>query len=171
MMRVDCEFEAEVLAAALQSRWPDRVDADLRAHVAKCPICSDVATVTVEIDKARGEMCDQMRECAVLPEAGRVWWLARMRARREAARTAGRPITVAQVLAFACAMGLLGACFGATSTWFQSALRVCSGAIGGMSAFLPSAAELLAAHAALAAGMAALVFLLPAAVYLAMRRD
>ena len=31
----ECEFEAEVLAAALQSRWPDRVDAQLREHAAR----------------------------------------------------------------------------------------------------------------------------------------
>ena len=32
MERFDCEFESEVLAAVLQSRWPERADAGLRAH-------------------------------------------------------------------------------------------------------------------------------------------
>ena len=32
MMRVECEFEADVLEAVLQSRWPERVDADLRTY-------------------------------------------------------------------------------------------------------------------------------------------
>lgn len=47
MKRIECEFEADVLAAALQSRWPERVDTELRAHVSTCDICSDVATVAV----------------------------------------------------------------------------------------------------------------------------
>ena len=49
--------------------------------------------------------------------------MSQLRARREAARTAGRPITAIQVLAFSAAMGLLGACFGATSQWFQATVR------------------------------------------------
>ena len=53
MKQVECEFEADVLAAALQSRWPDQVDAELRAHVAQCPICSDVVTITCAVDDAR----------------------------------------------------------------------------------------------------------------------
>ncbi len=80
MKPVECEFEAEVLAAALQSRWPDRVDAGLRAHVLTCGICSDVAAVAGAVDAAR----DEMRASIVVPDSGRVWWLAQLRARREA---------------------------------------------------------------------------------------
>jgi hypothetical protein len=116
---VDCELEAEVLAVVLQNRWPERVDDGLRLHVATCAICADVVAIAGAIDDAR----EEMRAQAVVSDSGRVWWLAQMRARREAARAAGRPITAAQVIAFACAMGLLGACFGATSAWFQSALH------------------------------------------------
>src|SRR3979411_2820911 len=100
MTPVECEFEAEVLAAVIQSRWPERTDAALRAHVAGCVICSDVTAVAGGL----GEWHEEMRHQAVVPDSGRVWWLAQMRARREAARMAGRPITAAQVLAFACAM-------------------------------------------------------------------
>src|SRR5207237_8139161 len=107
---------------------------------------------------------EEIREAVVVPDSGRVWWLAQLRARREAARAAGRPITAAQVIAFACAAGLLGACFGATSLWFQSAL-------GSMAGFLSALSALLVEHEALAIGMAALVFLVPAAVYLAAGRD
>jgi hypothetical protein len=84
-----------------------------------------------------------------------------------------RPITAAQVIAFACAVGLLGACFGATSTWFQSALgRITSSVVRfEMNAFLPSATALLAEHSALVIAMTAVIFLVPAAVYLAILRD
>ena len=39
---------------------------------------------------------------AVLPDSGRVWWKAQMRARREAVEAVGRPITAIQVVAFTC---------------------------------------------------------------------
>jgi len=87
-----------------------------------------------------------------------------VRARREAARTAGQPITAIQVLAFAAAMGLLGACFGALSEWFQAALR-------GAMAALPELTAMLARHGALVLGMALVVLVLPAAAWLALGRD
>jgi hypothetical protein len=166
---VECQFESEVLAAVLQSRWPDRVDAQLRAHVAACAICSDVTAIAGAVDEAR----EEIRAQAVIPNSGRVWWLAQMRARRDAARDAGRPITAVQVIALACAMGVLGACFGATSEWFQSTLgRVVSGATGfQLKTLIPSATALVAEHGALVLAMAAVVLLVPAAVYVAMLRD
>jgi hypothetical protein len=161
MKRVECEFEAEVLAAAVQSRWPDRVDAALRAHVMTCEICSDVVAVAGAIDGAR----DEMRPSIVVPDSGRVWWLAQLRARREAARIAGRPITAAQVIAFGCSVALLGACFGATSLWFQAALKELAASIAAID--VKALVALLVEHGALAAGMIAVLLLVPAAVYLA----
>jgi hypothetical protein len=108
-----------------------------------------------------------MRASAVVPDSGRVWWLAQLRARREAAEAAGRPIAAVQVIAFACAVGLLGACFGATSTWFQAAL----GRMASSVAALPSATTLLAGHGVLVLAVAAVLFVVPTAVYLAMGRD
>jgi hypothetical protein len=169
MRPVECEFESEVLAATLQSRWPERVDADLRAHVASCAICSDVVAIGGLFDNSR----EEMRACATLPDSGRVWWHAQLRARREASKAAGRPITAAQVIAFACAVGLIGACFGATSTWFQSALAWIGSSVAAfdMKAFLPSAAALLAGHGVLVIAAAAVLFVVPTAVYLAIGRD
>ena len=165
MRRVECEFESEVLAATLQSRWPERVDADLRAHVAACTICSDVVAIAGAMDDAR----EEMRACATVPDSGRVWWLAQLRARREAAEAAGRPITAVQVIAFACAVGLLGAFFGATSTWFQAALRSMASSMAAFDtkAFLALVAE----HSALILAVAAVLFVVPTAVYLALGRD
>jgi hypothetical protein len=162
MKPVECPFECEVLAAVLQSRWPDRVDADLRAHAVQCEICSDVAAVAGAIDAAH----EEMRPAVVVPDSGRVWWLARLRARREAAEAASHAITATQVVALTCAVGLLGACFGATSIWFQAALRAIASGVSGV-----DVVALLAEHGALAAGMVVVLFVLPAAVYLAMGRD
>jgi hypothetical protein len=169
MKPIDCELESEVLAAVLQNRWPERVDASLREHVPDCAICADVLAIAGAIDDAR----EEMRARAVIPDSGRVWWLAQMRARREAAQAAGRPITAAQVIAFACAMSLLGACFGATSAWFQSALRqtVLSFAAFKFQALVTFAAAFIAAHGALLLGMAAILLVVPAAVYLTMLRE
>ncbi len=169
MRPVECEFESEALTAVLQSRWPERVDAPLRAHVEACAICSDVVAVAGAIDEAR----EEMRCGAVVPDSGRVWRLAQLRARREAVKAVGRPITVAQVIAFACAMGLLGACFGATSKWFQSALARIAGSAAEFrtEALLPFATTLIAEHGTLFLAMAALLLLVPAAVYLAVLRD
>jgi hypothetical protein len=156
MKRFECKFEADVLAAAVQSRWPDRVAAELKVHVSMCEICSDVATVAAAMDDAS----IPLRASAVIPDSGRVWWLAQVRARRESAAAAGRPITAVQLVACACAAGLFCACVGATSTWFQSVLG---------SAL--RAKSLLAGHELLAAGVAAVLLLAPVAVYLAEGKD
>ena len=167
MRLVECEMECEVLDAVVQGRWPERVDAGMRAHVAACGICADVVTIAGTIDQAR----EEMREAVALPDSGRVWWVAQMRARREAAQTAGRPITAAQVIAFACAMGLLGACFGATSAWFQAALLRAAAAL---STFKLHAALLLVSafvseHAILLLAIAGILLAVPAACLTALR--
>jgi hypothetical protein len=157
-----CEFEPEVLAAVLEARWPERADAELREHAAACAICAEVAAVGAALDADR----EALRAEAVLPEGGLVWWRAQLRARREAAKVAGRPITAAQVLALASAAGLAGACFGATSAWFQEALgRVAANLRG-----LP-VQQLLAEHGVAAAAAGAVLLLVPAAVVLAILRD
>ena len=57
MKPIDCELESEVLAAVLQNRWPERVDASLREHVAACAICADVVAIAGAIDDAREAHC------------------------------------------------------------------------------------------------------------------
>jgi hypothetical protein len=162
MKPFECEFESEVLAAVLQSRWPDRADSQLRAHALQCEICSDVAAVAGALDEAR----EETRAAVVIPDSGRVWWLARLRARREAAEAASHALTATQVVALTCVVGLLGACFGATSIWFQSMVRAMASGLAGV-----DMVALLAEHGALAAAMAIVLFVLPAAVYLAIGRD
>lgn len=169
MKPVECAFEADALAAVLQSSWPDRADAHLRAHVEECAICSDVVAIASAVEDARQEM----RECAVVPDSGRVWWLAQLRARREAADAAGRPISAAQAIAFASAVGLLGACFGATSTRFQSTICWIASSVASIhaKAFFPSAIALLVEHGALVLATAVVIFLVPTAVFIALGRD
>src|SRR5579871_2868865 len=139
----ECPFEEEVLAAALQSRWPDRVGPELSAHVSDCVGCRELAQTVSAIAEARDEMQSALIEIPPsIPDSGRMWWMSRLRARREAVQAADRPITAAHVISCAGAAALAGACFGATSDWFQSALQSTVAA-------LPSATALLAGHWAL----------------------
>lgn len=173
MRQIECEFEADVLSAAIQSRWPERVDAELREHAKACAICSDVAAVASAIECAREETAPCAAVPDTLPDSGRVWWKAQMRARREAVEAAGRPITAIQVAAFACAIALMGACTGATSSWFQAGLKWTWASITGfdVKAFIPYATALIEGHGLLAACMVAMVFGVPVAVYLAIGKD
>jgi hypothetical protein len=162
MRPVECGFETEALSAALQSRWPDRVDPELRAHAAECAICSDVLAVAASFDEAREDSraCGEMQ----IPPSGHVWHAAQLRARREAAARAMAPISVAQMIGFGCALGLAGACFGATSTWFQSVLAKALSSLSApnMQALIALAAE----HGFLIAGGVVATVLVPTAIYL-----
>lgn len=156
MTRYECEFEAEVLAAVVQSRWPHHVDQELRQHASACAICSDVAKVAAAIDSDQEQL--RVEAKAAVPDWSSVWWKAQLRARREAIKTAGRPITAVQVVAFGATVAVLGACFGATSAWFQQLLQS-----------IPVAA-LFADHAPLIIGTGVLMVLVPA-LCLALVRD
>lgn len=160
MTRIECELESEVLAAVLERRW--HFQSDLQAHAAACPVCSEVLAVSSAMDHSREVTAAQ----AAIPDSGRMWWIAQLRARREAAKEAGRPITAAQVIAFGCVMGLFGACFGATSAWFQSALQRLAAAVAAI-----DAPALFAGHGLLILVAGAVLLLLPAAVCFAMFRD
>jgi hypothetical protein len=102
---------------------------------------------------------------ATIPDSGRVWWKAQIRARREAAEAVGRPITAVQIVAFACAMGLLGACIGATSSWFQAALKGFRAQVTDAS-FLAYATALITGHWVLALCLITMILVVPVSVYL-----
>lgn len=101
-----CPREADIVAAVRAGRWPGHADASLRAHVATCAVCEEVAGVAVLFDDAFEA---EAAATGTLPAAGQVWWRARVRARAEAARRAARPVLAAQALAAACAIGLVAA--------------------------------------------------------------
>jgi hypothetical protein len=164
----ECVFEEEVLAAALQSRWPRHVSPELRKHVAVCALCSDVAEAATAVASARA----QDSAPTDLPDAGRIWWITQFRMRREAMKNAVRPITAAQVAAIGCVAGLAGACFGATSAWFQRALAWLN-TVGSSSAtaLIPWAQTFIGEHGAVALAAAIFLIVLPAAFYLALGRE
>lgn len=132
-----CSREAELWDAIATGRWPDTVDASLRAHVADCTECRDLVLVA---DSVRRDARDLDR-AATPPTSAIVWWRAQMRARQEAARAADRPISVVHALAIASAAGLLLGLVGSLAAW----VRGSAGWFSGWSASVASATSQLAA--------------------------
>ena len=103
MNQTECARETDVVDAVTSGRWPERADAGLRAHVAGCAICADVA----EVARALQEDHETAWREARIPSSARVWWRAEMRARQEAARKAAQPMAVVTAAAAACGGGVL----------------------------------------------------------------
>jgi len=169
MKPVECPYESDVMTAVSTKRWPNRADADLRDHVAGCEICADVVAVTMAFE----EELEAAPSAPPLPESGLVWWRAQMRARQEAARLAVRPITVTQAVAFAAAVGVLGALFGASASWFQRGLHWLTGRAGSVvSVQIPWSdyqawfAMLMTEHSWLVSTAVLAFVLFPVAIYL-----
>ena len=117
-MTCECCREQDVLDALSARRWPERIDADLRTHVASCAICADLVDVaTALLDDHEVAWND-----AHVPPSGVVWWRAQLRAREEAARAAARPLAFIQGVAASVAVWLVLALVravppGYVSTW------------------------------------------------------
>jgi hypothetical protein len=168
MKIIECPQEQDVIAAVMSRRWPDRCDANLRAHVGACSICRDVAEVAV----AFGADQDAFSEDTKVPTAAHMWWRLQMRARQDAARAARRPIAVAQAFVAAAIGGLGVAAIGfglATGSWSISEMG--SGLQPAANAVVGSLVSLAATppHTTLVFGaIAAGLVLMPVAVYLAL---
>jgi hypothetical protein len=107
-MSLECAREHEVVGVVLSDRWPDGCDEELRRHVARCAVCTEVSMVAGVLRHDR----DLARSAVRVPAAGQVWWRAAVRMRMDAAHAAARPITWLQGLAAACAAGLVCAALG-----------------------------------------------------------
>jgi hypothetical protein len=87
-----CENEQAVVEAA----WSGRCDPRLRAHIAECPVCAEVALVAHWLRQED----ESAQAGAQLPKAGQIWWQAQVRSRQEAAQRAVRPIAVAEMVGY-----------------------------------------------------------------------
>src|SRR2546422_5177336 len=104
-----CPREQEIVDLLVSDRpTEDRAEA-LRAHAAQCGACAEALELAHLLRDDQQTLCDE----AVVPSAGAVWWRATMRARAEAARAAGQPITLLQGIAAATAVGLFAGLAGA----------------------------------------------------------
>jgi hypothetical protein len=114
MTPLECGREVDVIDAITSRRWPDRADAELREHVATCPICADVAEVAGVLAEDHDAA---LRESVRLPSADVVWFRAQARARAEASRQAARPIAIMQALGLAGAAGVISLLIGVVAYW------------------------------------------------------
>jgi len=112
---VECPREQDVLDALASGRWPSRCDDALRRHPAACGICADLVEVAGPLLHAAGEEWSAVR----VPSPGTVWWRAQLRARREAAREAERPVTIAQGLGWFSAVASLIALTWLAAPWLS----------------------------------------------------
>jgi hypothetical protein len=98
-----CSNEQAVTELLQSGRWPDAGDATLRRHVEGCSVCSETVQVAGLLQEANSVLLADVK----LPDAGLVWWKAQLRARREAAELATRPIALAEKFALACGVAVL----------------------------------------------------------------
>lgn len=161
----ECDREEDVLDALASRRWPERAPDDLRAHVANCSVCTDLA----EVAKAALEDRQQLWNDVRVPPAGVVWWRAQLRAREDAARAAGRPVAFIQGVAASVSVWLMVALFSALPAGYVSEWRA------SLSSSLPAWTFTIADLGRLAAAVPIVVFALivawlvlaPVAIYLA----
>lgn len=150
---IECLREADVFEAIAFGRWPAAADAELRAHVAGCPVCRDVVAVAVALQSDRQALV----RAAQPPTAAVVWWRAAIRARAEATRAAMQPIAVWRRVVAVCIAAAAAAVIPALWQWSRRA-------------------DVLAAfgaqHAALVlVALASGLVLLPLAVYITLADD
>ena len=100
MMLRPCSHEAEIKLLLERGQWPHAAPADVRAHVAGCRRCGDLALVMQAFGGARTAAMQTLPPQA-MPEqaAGVLWWRAQLRRRNAAIEKMGRPVLTAQIFA------------------------------------------------------------------------
>jgi hypothetical protein len=116
MTRTECGYEKQFVNAICAGRWPSACDEELRNHVQSCSTCNDVVTVAGALQDDYSAVVSTHVQ---VPSAGLVWWRAELRARREAVRSAERPLRVVHALSGACALGVMAALISRISPWIR----------------------------------------------------
>lgn len=165
----ECPFEQDVLDAIASRRWPAKAGDELRAHVAACESCADLAGVAGALLHEEEAAYAEAR----VPAPAAVWHRAQLRAREEATRAATRPIGFVQGVAFACAVAAVIA----AAVWGLPILGSMAPDLSGLAASLraPSIslpdidATALLSNTALQIAAAVWVVLVPLALYFTLR--
>jgi hypothetical protein len=159
---MDCPRESEVLDAVALDRVRQVQD-----HLDACASCAEVAGIAGAL---RRDYEAAVREAHV-PSAGVVWWRATIRARADAARAVSQPITLAQGVAAASAVGLA---FGFAGVAWRSLTSGTSLSeillrLGARSDELATASAVVIQHALpVALALAACLVIAPVALYFAL---
>ena len=144
MMKWRCSRESDTARAASAGEWSE----ELRTHAADCSVCRDVALI------AGAFGADRHHPPTDLPvaSAGRIWWMAQLRARHTAADRALRPISVTELVAIAVmvpfAAGALASALPVVAAWLAE-LRVVP-VVAGIGSYAMVPGVTVAASAALA---------------------
>ena len=157
----DCAHERDVLEAIAINRLEQ-----IQEHLDACASCAELAEIAGALHQEYEATCRE----AHVPSAGAVWWRATIRARAEAARTVSQPITVAQGVAGAAAVGL--AC-GLVGVVWRAIPWAGSGAdflarVSERSEMAPALAMVVQHALPLTLGLAACLVAAPLALYLAL---
>src|SRR5262245_19140272 len=167
---MECLREQEIVEAIAGGRWPHACDPSLDAHARDRDVCRDVVMIALALrdDDVRG------RHEARLPSAGLVWWRATIRARAEATRVAERPLTVAQGIAGAAAVGL--ACGLAGIAWqsvqgFQRVGEFIASLDASTLRFASESTVMLQRALPLVIGLGACLLIAPLAIYFVLSDD
>ena len=174
MARAECHNEQDLLDLLAAGKWPSQCDEELRAHVRECPGCADLVLVAGALLEDGSALWSDVR----VPASGAVWWRAQTRARRERAREAASPVTVAQIVGASAALLVLGVGLWAAAPWLVSGLAARLPSLPALELpgmALPSLALLeredLTRWWWVAAAIAAWLIAAPVAVYLAVSED
>jgi len=119
MKPAGCDHERAVVRAVRSGLW----SGELRQHAAQCEACGEAMAVAAFL---------QSGETPAVPEAGLMWWKLELRARREKAARAMRPLVIAERAA-AC---LLGAALMGGIVWLGSLSSTLGLAAGAATAIL-----------------------------------
>jgi hypothetical protein len=95
-----CPHEPELKSLLAAGQWPQAAPSELRAHVASCRACNDLALLTGSFQAERAAASAM----AQLPPPGVLWWRAQLRRRNAALERMSRPILGAQLFALATAL-------------------------------------------------------------------
>jgi len=115
MSPFSCVREREVTELLDRGYWPEACQADLRAHVDTCRMCSDLVVVAQVFQAAHKQTVPEPR----LESAGALWWRAQLRRRNAAIEKVGRPILGAQIFALVISVVVAAAVL----AWKGDALR------------------------------------------------
>ena len=174
MARAECHYEQDLLDLLASGKWPVQCDEDVRAHVRECPICADLVLVAGVLLHDGHELWNTVS----VPAPGTVWWRAQTRARRDRAREAASPVTVAQFVGAFTGLLVFAAGVWAAAPWLISELTALLPSLPALDlAEMPRPSFEVLDEAELArwwwvaAAIAAWLIAAPVAVYLAVSDD
>lgn len=173
-----CPRESDTIRAAWSGAWPEGCGDDLRQHLRACPVCREAVQLAGAFREEREASIHEAR----VPGSGLVWWRAQLHARREAARTAERPVAMAQALAIVGALVAVVAVswamlpsvrtfFGGLTTGLAARADLFSSLPSPTGAFSGLSTMGLLAQPGILMVVAATLVLAPVAVYLAVAKD